>query len=406
MLYCGIATGGLLLLAAALWLPMDLGHADGPEPPSPAKELAIVPGDCVMFLSVRMADVSRDRLARAVLGEQGELFRHIERDSGVPLADVERFTIAPVGNEPIEIIRTRKAVETKKLLEKLERRRFFKDKGGEVKEEVSEKKVGGKTIYYHGRADQWTQALCVLDRKVFARGNLGALEAMLDRKVKQSPELKAMIAEAGKHSLVAGFQGRQVRDLLRRDFRRRFQPDADIKVKDRAAFKDKGKPADKTKPDEADFHVPIEMLPYKPLVMMKTALITLDIAGGYTLTGRATFAGKESADEGEQAARTMLYVFRELVAVGPRTQRELRPLAPLSEAARKAIKAARVERKGNTLEATVRLSVAADTAKKVGEELAAEKKRREEGWMKKDRFMPKDKAKDVPFPKDGFKDKK
>jgi hypothetical protein len=233
-----------------------------------------------------------------------------------------------------------------------------------------------------------------------------------------------MCAEAGKHSLVAGFQGKEIRAMLRqqlREFPFFDDPEPDFRDKDKdrparrvdkvARDKDGGKakekPDDKTKQDEDDFDMPamlFVLLPFKPLVMLKTGLVTVDLDREYTVSATASFANKERADDGDIALKSLLYVFREFVVSAPRTSRELRPLAPLSESARKAIKATRVERKGNTLSTSVSLSVAQATAKKIGEEFAAAKARREDRWRDKDR--KKDGFRKVDgFPKDADKDK-
>jgi hypothetical protein len=388
---CWVIVPGGLLLAAVLSLSVGFGQP-GPEPPAPASELALLPGDCAVFLSVRLAELARDRLTQGFT-EGARLLPNVDRGTGLSPADVERYTAATLAGETVEIIRTRQAVETRKLLAGLDRRSGFKDKmikdGFAKQEEPSEKKIAGKTVYYQGQPNRWTTAVCVLERKVFVRGNLTALEALLGRKARQSPELKAMLAEARKHTLVAGFQGKEFREMLRREFRR-FETD----VKDRAV--PRVKPGDK---EEKVVPVPPEMLPYKPLALASTALVTLDVDEGYRASGRVVFPDKETADEGEHAAKTVLYVLRELLATAPQMERGLRPLAPLVAPVEKAFRSARIVRKGNTLETSVRLSVSQDTSKKIADDLVAERKRREEE-MSKYRFKDKD------IRKDGFKDKK
>jgi hypothetical protein len=392
---CLIATAGLLMLAAALFLPVDLGHArPEPEPPSPASELAVLPGDCAMFLSVRIPDIANDQLARALAEEMRML-----PGQGMKLADVERWTVVTLaGGENIEIIRTRKPIDKKKVLASLEGKRIEYKDNAPPKQDFSEKKINGKTVHYWGQwPNRWTTGICILQRKVFVRGNMPALEALLGSKVRRPADLKAMCLEASKHSLVAGFQGKELRELFRNAARRRVAFADKARIPIREGKNRGGKDKEKTK---ARVVVPPEMLPYKPLVLMKSGLVTVDLGEGYRASARVTFGDKEKLDEGEHALKTLLYVIRELIADAPETERGLRALAPLSEPVEKAFKAAKIHRKGNTLETSVKLTVAPGVAKKVSADLAAERKRREEEQKK---FMPKD-VKD--FPKDGFKDKK
>jgi hypothetical protein len=387
---CVIVSAGLLV-AAGLWWSDLLGQA-GPEPPAAASELAVLPSDCALFVTIRIGDVSGDKLARSLADGSG-MFEGIERNVGVPMKEVERYTAFIVAGEGVEIVRTRKPVDSKKLLAGLERQRFYKDKGVE-KSQASEKRIGGKTVYFHGPQQRWTTGLCLLDRKVFVRGPLRALEALLGSKVRRSAEMKAMLTQASKHTLVAGLQGKGVRDLFRLEFRR-F--DEDRKGMDRP-----DPTQQKEKKDDASIVLPVSLLPYKPLVLMQSALVTLDVSEGYRASARIVFPGKEVPDEGEHALKTLLYVCRELIATASQMDRSLRPLAPLAEPVEKAFRAARIVRKGNTLETSVRLTAVADaTVKKVSDEFAAEKKRREEsiqkGWKDKPRFVDKDKT---------FKDKK
>jgi hypothetical protein len=398
LIYSLFALVGLVLLAAALWLPVDFGHA-APVPTGPAADMSILPGDCALFVTFRPGSLTKNEVVRA-FGEGSGMFENMQRDFGVPLADVERVTIATVGNAELEIIRTRKPFDKKKLIEHLESRygfkgSRFKDKDKRVEEEkaqANEKKIGGKVVYFMGQAREWTRGLCVIDRHVFVRGNLRAIEGMLESKAKRSDELNEMLAQAAEHTLVAGFQGAPLRAMLHRDNQRYNRPKY---AKDKAGDPNE----DSKKEDDTDPIVPVGILPYKPLVMMKTARITVDLGKTATASAKIIFDSKEAADDGELALKTALYSLRELARMAPRMESELRPLAPLSESLQKAFKGAKITRKDNTLETSVRLTVSVEAAKKITEEFAAEKKRREE----REKKFSKDKFRD--FPKDGFKDK-
>jgi hypothetical protein len=267
-------------------------------------------------------------------------------------------------------------------------RGFAKDKGPREEPKVNEKKVGGKTIHYlrQGRLERWGQGVAVIDRHVFARGRLQELELLLLSKAKRSDEFNRLVALADDNALVAGFQGKHLRGALNREFRR-FDGPPDEKAPpleekdDRAA---RQKPVKDSKED-GDVLIPPELVPYKPLLMMRSGLITANVNKGYAATVRITFDGQTAADEGELALKTLLYVLRELAATAPKLDPGLRPLAPVTESVRKACKAARVQRKGNMLTTSVSLTVDAAAVKKAASEFEAERKRREDRSRKLDK---------------------
>src|SRR5947209_1815876 len=107
----------LVLLAAALWLPVDLGRA-APAPTEPASDLAALPGDCGMFLTFRPATLLGDPLGKAFAGPMLRL-ESIEAEIGVPVADLERVTFALVGTGDVTVYRTRKPFDKKKVTSKV-----------------------------------------------------------------------------------------------------------------------------------------------------------------------------------------------------------------------------------------------------------------------------------------------
>jgi hypothetical protein len=223
-------------------------------------------------------------------------------------------------------------------------------------------------VYYFGRESRWTNGICALDRNTFITGNMSSLESVLGSKEKPSPELKAMLTESGKHSVVVGFEGKSLRSLFNKEFR--GIPKGGFAVPDSGKEK------------EGVVLLPFEAMPYKPLIMAKTGMVTVDIGDGYRAHGKAVFPSKESADEAEHSLKTLLYVMREYAVTIPEMDRGMKPLAPVMDTVQKAFKSAGVTRKDNTLEASVRLTVDPNVAKKAGEELAAERKRMEERYKK------------------------
>src|SRR5438309_218799 len=88
-----VTAGGVGLLAAALCLPVDFGHAAGPPSRLPS-DLAVLPGDCAVFCALRPADFCNDPLCRAI-GDATGFHEEVERSLGsigVKLADVELMT--------------------------------------------------------------------------------------------------------------------------------------------------------------------------------------------------------------------------------------------------------------------------------------------------------------------------
>jgi hypothetical protein len=387
-----IAAGGLALLAAVLWLPVDSGRA-APRSTALGPDLGVLPGDCALFVTVRPADFTKDPLAQ-LISEGTGIRRGMERDFGVSLADLERITVAVVAGGNVEIIRTSKRFDRKKLLSDLSKRtpRFgpfekkkgfrdkkevkdkkdFKDKEDpEEKAEAKEKKFGARTLYYFGKPTPWTPGLCFVGDNVVVRGTVHSLEALLSSKTKRSTELTDMLGAAGEHSLVAGFQGKPLRARLRREFRNSRRGYSYSEPPRKKVRKEKEEKEEKDTelvlpPNEALF-----LAPYKPLLMMQTALITVDLKKGYTATGRISFPSKEATDEGELSAKVTLYVLRELAVGLTKHESDMRVLAPLSEPALQALKAARIKRTGKTLETTLRLpAIPASTVQKIRRELA------------------------------------
>jgi hypothetical protein len=99
--------------------------------------------------------------------------------------------------------------------------------------------------------------------------------------------------------------------------------------------------------------LPPAALPYKPLLQAESLAVALDLGGETKVRWQFTFADAESAAEGETAARVALYVGREMLARLPHEMRVTKESSPKLLAAIKdvqeAVKAAAVERRGNTV---------------------------------------------------------
>ena len=424
---CALAALALLGVAVVPWLGSDLPRAEArpesdPEPSSPENKL--LAAEAALFFSLRPADFTGDDLLKAAFLD---VDKEIERELRVSLSDVERVTFALVRGGFIKLVHVHKAYDRDKLKEAYVggvdkfADKGFKD-GAPPKMEVKEKKVGGRTIYYGGEWRRWTRGFCPIDKTTFAAGEVLALENFFKAKGKASAEAVEAVNLAGKHSLVIGLDGkrlmaaarydREESDKAMREEMERFKDkskDFEEKKKEEEqinfrAQKDKDKEEkakeEKPDPDVDELFGPmrgpevIMLLPYRPLLRAKYCLVTVDVKKDYTLKAKVTANGKEDVDETETAMKMALYVLRDMAVMLPKQERSgLGHLRPLTPHLKKAFEAAKVERKGNVLSATVSMTPEDGLAKKVRDAVAEEKKKSEEREKKwrEERFKDKEK---------------
>jgi hypothetical protein len=414
LLWTLFALGALVMLAAALWLPLDLGQAAPATAGKPGADLAVLPGDCALFITFRPADVLKDPLAKA-FAEQSGMLRGMGRGMAAPLDSIERMTAANVGGEMATIVRTSKPYDKTKLLATLQPSyRFYgfkeKDKGEEPeKPRLIEKKVNGRTIHFYSNPEggrysygdplRYTQAVGVVDANIYVTGTVPAVEALLGSTVKQTTELAHQIDLAGKHTIVAGFQGKAIRAALRADKRRydemrkRWSTPKDAAPREDPAKEEKKK---EVKDDDSVELSSPEMIVIKPFAVMKSAVLTGDVGKTYRVHGRITYATAEAADDGETAIKMTLYFFRELAVMGTKVEGGMKPLAPVVEQLEKVLKGTKITRTGNVLETSISLTLKDGVIEKVRDEMEAQRKREEERMkeFRKDkapRFLDKEK---------------
>jgi len=430
---CSVGVAGLLLIAAVLWLPSGLGarlQSDSvPEPPS--KDMQLVAGECPFFVTFRPADFTGDDLIKTIAQD---LPKEMERDFGLPLSEVDRVTLAATRGGQILIVRTRKAYDAEKIREPLARRqpRFDKKDGArDEKVALSEKKAGGKVIYYTGGLSPWTEGVCSYDKTTFLRGEVNALEKLLESKGKPTEKMSQALSLANKHSLVLALDGKKLRTLIKQQ---REGREKEFKEMRKDLDKDKGFPKDKFREEKqfdrdgrdqiqeiafrADDKVKaedddldqlfergfgpgrFEMLIFKPFLKAEFGLLTVDIKKTYTAAARIDFKNKDDLEDGETMLKSFLYAVREMAVMLPREEfGEFRGMKALTVPIQKATRAVKIERKDNTLNATLTVTPEAGLAKKVGEGMAEERKR-QDGF--RDRKVDKRKFED----KDGrFDDK-
>jgi hypothetical protein len=370
------------LLAALLCLPTDL---EARRAPSPTKDLpsdlALVPGDCVAFFTLRYNDLRNDPLVAAllVLGEAPFLQERVIR---VAPDQVERVTLLVVGDAEAAIVRTRKPYDATALFGKLapgieDRRPILKSGDGKKEPEgptFVKKEINGKTIAYvgyPGRPSRWTEGVCQVDRNVFVAGRLPALEHLLRVKSKPSEELSSALGRAGKHTLVGCIQGEPLRAMLTGEEARAGGKDDRKPGKESVEGEKKATEADSKRKDP---YVPAQMLPYKPLLLGRTALLTADVSPSLKATLRITFADKAELEAAETALKTTLYVGGEVVGYARRVP-SLKLLRAPAEKARQAIRSAPVERTETSLRTTVSLKVDEAMRKLVGQALISSAQR-------------------------------
>jgi hypothetical protein len=350
-----------LLLAVLVCIPNDLAAR---RAPSPAKDLpadlALVPGDCVGFFTLRHKDLRSDPFVVAILGLAQAFFVQ-EQIVRVPPEQVERVTQVIIGDAEAIIVRTSKPYDSTAVLSKL--RRGFGSKR-------AFRKVNGKTIIYYGLPERWTDALCLVDRNVFVAGRLPALEHLLSTKAKPSEELSDALGRADKHTLVACIQGEPLRAVLARA-ERGFGPEdklgSDAKglpAPGKGIEKEEMKVAGEASSEKNDPLVPPEWLPYKPLLLGRTALLTADVKPSLKATLQISFAEKADLAMAETALKISLYVGGEVVASLRRIP-SLKVLRGVGETARKAIRSAPIERTETSLRTMVSLNVDEATRKLV-----------------------------------------
>lgn len=440
---CSFGLAGLLFVALALWLPIDFASRSQADPDTEpeASEMKLVASEAAFFVTLRPADFTGDELVKAVLQDMPQF---MERDLHASAYGIDRLTVAVVRQGPVQIVRTKKPYDAAKVREAIIESRYgskdkrinFKDGDEPARPVATEKKVGGKKIYYVGELNRYTRGWCPLDKNTFMAGSVAAIETLLTTKGKASAEMTDALALASKHSLVLAMDGKRLRIMMkqsREDGERermewqkqredRFK-DKDV-LKDRAPrdFKDKSASRRDPKPsrgevfvsaqvraeaaaeeakDDADldllfgFEAGIDFLPYKPLLSAKFGLLTLDIKKTYTLTAKIDFANKAEMDDGETALKSLLYVGRQLAVILPKQEYEFKGMKPLSAPAQKAIKEAKVERKDTTLRTSITLTPEAGMAKKVREGIAEERKNQGGRYGKKDRPMYKETVKET-----------
>ena len=313
-----------VLAAGTLWLaggPASSGLADdkGEAPAKAAAGLDFVPADGAAVFSVRFADLwdhaafqsARERLMKDV----PEVVEHFTKELGVGPNEIERVTgllpSAESHGELLFFVTTTRAYDAGKVL-------------AAVAPKAGEETVKDRTPY--GRSAGG--AIAFLDERTFVVGPEAEVRAYLKQRepAKEGPLEAALREAAGKHLLVAGL-------------------DSELLAKAATA-----EPSN-------------ELSALLPMLKARTALLTVDLDDEAKAEARLTFAGESDAEAGERAVNDGLDLarygmVREIQEA--KRQHGMARVVALLEDLQRGLRAAKVDRKGSAVQASMRIKIDAD----------------------------------------------
>ena len=273
-----------------------------------------------------------------------------ERSLGLPLAHVERVTfLLPSTREgdPVVLVRTNKDYDQDAVVKKV------------LGQEVDREKHGNRSLVV--RKERLPLSFCALDRRTFAIGRVREMKLVLDRadaRETKRPHAVAVEWAAAKHHVVVGASPESILDLMSWRRQRSLPPTATIPAQDelRPRPDEKKQPGEKPPPppearpeprvEQKPFirppepnlaelldDLPPDLLPFKPILLAKSAALALDLGTETKARWLFTFADDETARDGETAVRAVLYVARELLGRLPQEMRMARESLPKLTAA-------------------------------------------------------------------------
>jgi hypothetical protein len=311
-----ILTGAFL--AALLTTENTLPAREEVKPAALPSDLAKIPSDGLFFLSVRVADLWESELGKPVrqklAKEIGEPEQAFEKYFGLPLQQVERmtmFALDPMSGEPMLFMHSTRAYDRAKVLA--------------THKNVQEQKYKTQTFY----SDDKDWAVYLLGDRSLLFGPPNSIKGFIDPPAPTTPgELAgALEAAAGKHSLTVGFNVKGFNDTVGE-------------------------------------RLPGEVEPFKPLLQALSGKLTLDVAEQSRITANLTFPDEKKAEAGLpplKSGRDLAVAAIDQGVEQMAQQKGMEKIIELVKQLQGALKAAKIEQNGKTLQASASLRVDVST---------------------------------------------
>jgi hypothetical protein len=311
-----VLTGALL--AALLTTGSTLPAREEAKPSAQPIDLAKIPGDGMFFASVRVADLWESKLAEPArqklakeIGEPAEAF---EKYFGLPLQQVERLTIFiqdPMGGEPLLFMHGTRPYERAKILA--------------THKNVQEQKYKDQTFY----SDDKEWSVYFLDDRSLVYGHPNSVKGLIDHPApKDCGNLAGALEKAaGKHSLTVGFNVQGFNDAVGE-------------------------------------RLPGEVEPFKPLLQATSGSFTVDVDEQTRIAADLTFPDEKKADAGLPPLKSGRDLAVAAIGQGVEQmaqQKGMEKIVELTKQLQGALKAAQIEQKGKTLQASAGLRVDVST---------------------------------------------
>jgi hypothetical protein len=295
-------------LAALSWQAAGGAAEDTPGAATLPPDLSRVPAKSLALFSCRAGDLWSSPLAKGVRGKLGKDFaamvKDVETKTGLSADDFERVTMVMVKSpdeHPLVFVGMMKAFDKKRVF-------GIAVQGGE------EETYKGETIVANNNLAGYA-----LGEKAFVIGSKGEIQSLIDAG-KGKPEgglAPALALAAKKHSWVVGINPAALPDI----------------------------------PEE----LPPPVEPFKPLLKAKLATVAVDVGEKTIGELRITFPGATEAGAGLKAVEAgrnlgMTVLDQGIAALNKdETDKAARGIAGLLELVQKSLKAARINREGNTV---------------------------------------------------------
>ncbi len=311
---CG---GVAVLLLGALFLALftsenPLPARDEAKPAALPPDLAKVPGDALLVVSGRVADLWNNDLNKPVrqklAKEVAEGTRDFEKQFGLSMDQVERMTLVVLdvsGGEPLLFLYTSKPYDRDKVIA-----------GDKTKEE----KYKGQTFYVKGTKP----AIYPLDERTLVYSKPDDIRGFIDHPAKSDANMtKALRLAAAKHSVVCALNVKAFNDAV----------------------------GDK---------LPGETEPFKPLLQALFGTLTVDLGAESRADVKLTFAAEKDAKAALEPARTGLDLARAGMAHGLDELSKHKDMGQLIELVKQfegALRAVEAKQEGSTLQASAHLKL-------------------------------------------------